>query len=126
MVRLRLPLARFFGYAPLAMSRSLARRRQTGLSNPNIGSNDVGTAVGYLGLGALVGAGLGAVAYVPRTQGALGGATTGVAVTGLGGLIVAIVSDKNRGAGLATAGIGLGGLVLLGLVGGIARGAAGA
>jgi hypothetical protein len=107
----------------LAMSRSLARRR-TGLGNPTtIGSDDVGSAVGYLGLGALVGAGLGALTYTPRTQGALGGATTGVALTGVGGLVVAIASDKNRGAGLATAGIGLGGLVLVGIVAGLARGA---
>ena len=110
----------------VVMSRPLARRR-TGLGNPTaIGSDDVGSAIGYLGLGALVGAGLGALAFVPRAQGALGGAASGVAVTGVGGLVVAIVSDKNRGAGLATAGIGLGGLVLVGLVGGIARGAAAA
>lgn len=106
----------------MAMSRSLARRR-TGLGNPTIGSDDIGSAVGYLGLGALVGAGLGALTFVPRTEGALGGAATGVAVTSVGGIVVAIVSDKNRGAGIATAGIGLGGLVLLGLVGGIVRGA---
>ena len=104
------------------MSRALAYRRRTGLGNPSIGSDDVGTAFGYLGLGALVGAGLGALTYVPRTQGALGGATTGVALTGVGGLVVAIVSDKNRGAGIATAGIGLGGLALLGIVAGVARG----
>lgn len=113
---------RLFWLRCLDMSRSLVRRRRTGLSNPNIGSNDVGTAVGYLGLGALIGAGLGALTYTPRTQGALGGAATGVAVTGVGGLVVGIVSDKNRGAGIAAAGIGLGGLALLGLVGSLVRG----
>lgn len=94
----------------------LARRRRTGLGNPNIGSSDVSTALGYLAIGGLAGAGLGAVLGGPTVaQGALNGATTGVAVTGVGGLVVAIVSDKNRGAGLAAAGIGLGGLVLLGV-----------
>jgi hypothetical protein len=101
----------------------LAKRNRKGLGNP-IGSDDVGSALGYLALGGLIGAGLGAITIPDRAYGALNGAATGVAVTGVGGLVVAIFSDKNRGAGLATAGIGLGGLALVGLVGGLVQGVA--
>ena len=44
---------------------NLARRRRTGLGNP-IGSDDISRGVGWLGIGALVGAGLGAALSTPR------------------------------------------------------------
>jgi hypothetical protein len=98
------------------VSRALARRRHRGLGNP-IGSSDVSDALGYLAIGGLVGAGLGALVGGPTlATGALNGAASGVAITGVGGLVVAIFSEKNRSPGLATAGIGLGGLVLFGVV----------
>jgi hypothetical protein len=98
------------------VSRALARRRRAGLGNP-IGSSDVSDALGYLAIGGLVGAGLGALVGGPTVgTGALNGAASGVAITGVGGLVVAIFSEKNRSPGLATAGIGLGGLVLFGIV----------
>lgn len=96
--------------------RSLARRRGVGLArsrrNP---SSPIGAAIGALTLGGLIGAGLGAVVAPPAATGALTGAQSGVGVTGLGGLLVGIFSERNRMAGLTTAGIGLGGLALLGL-----------
>jgi hypothetical protein len=99
-----------------SMKRS-RRRRSTGLArvrrNPDPGA--VPSAIGALTLGALVGAGAGAITQSPAAQGALAGTQVGVAVTGVGGLLVAIFSEKSRMAGLATAGIGLGGLALFGL-----------
>ena len=96
----------------------MKRRRRTGLTryvraNPDSGA--IPTAIGALTLGALVGAGAGAITQAPAATGALNGAEVGVAVTGVGGLVVAIFSAKSRMSGLATAGIGLGSLALLGL-----------
>jgi hypothetical protein len=99
---------------------NLARRR-TGLANP-IGSDDISRGIGWLGIGALVGGGLGALMYTPRGWGALGGASTGVAVTAVGGLVAAAVSKPNRGAGIAAAGIGLGSLVIVGIASSLLRG----
>jgi hypothetical protein len=92
----------------------LARRRHRGLGNP-AASSDVGTAFTWLGGGAIVGAGLGALTQTPRPAGALNGAAAGVALVGVGGLVVAIIDPSSRSSGFATAGIGLGGLALLGL-----------
>lgn len=93
------------------------RRRRVGLarSNPYETENAVSSAIGALALGALVGAGAGALTQSPAATGALNGAQVGVAVTGVGGLIVSIFSERSRMAGLATAGIGLGTLALFGL-----------
>jgi hypothetical protein len=92
---------------------NLARRR-SGLGNP-IGSDDISRGVGWLGIGALVGAGLGAALSTPRTTGALNGGASGVAITSIGGLVVAAFSPSNRGAGIAAAGIGLGSLAIIGV-----------
>ena len=82
---------------------------------------------------AVIGAGIVAVAagaggtigYVNEDSGfkglaALGGAMTGAAVTGLGGLVVAAASKKYRKPALATAAIGIGGIAVL-LVGNAVR-----
>ena len=98
----------------------LTRRRRTGLGNP-VDSSGVPTALTWLGGGAVVGAGLGALTAPNKPVGALSGAMSGVALVGVGGLIVAVVSKPNRPAGFATAGIGLGGLAILGLVTSIAK-----
>jgi hypothetical protein len=99
--------------------KKLARRRRTGLArarrNPST-EDAVTSALGALTLGALVGAGAGALTQTPAATGALTGAESGVAVTGVGGLVVAIFSEKNRLTGLVTAGMGLGGLAILGVV----------
>jgi hypothetical protein len=99
---------------PMAHRRSLARRRGVGLARRNPPS-PIGSAIGALTLGGLIGAGLGAVVAPPAATGALTGAQSGIGVTGLGGLIVGIFSERHRMAGLTTAGVGLGGLALLGL-----------
>lgn len=90
------------------------RNRRRIRRNPSYGSTEtaVSSALGALILGALVGAGAGALTQSPAATGALTGAESGVAVTAVGGLVVSIFSDKNRLSGLATAGIGLGGLAL--------------
>jgi hypothetical protein len=46
----------------------------------------------------------------------LGGGATGVGVTSLVGLVVGLVSAKNRDAGFVTAGVGLGSLLALNLI----------
>jgi hypothetical protein len=80
-----------------------------------VDSSGVSTALTWLGGGAVVGAGLGALTAANKPTGALSGAMSGVALVGVGGLVVAVISKANRPAGFATAGIGLGGLALLGL-----------
>ncbi len=97
------------------MKRRHLARRNVGIGNPS--SSDVATALHWLGGGAVVGAALGAITTAPITTGALNGAAGGVAIVGVGGLVVAIFDKSARPAGFATAGIGLGGLALLGLVG---------
>jgi hypothetical protein len=62
--------------------------------------------------GAAVGALTNTSAPLPN---ALGGATAMLGLTTLGGLIVALVSKENRDAALATAGIGLLGIVVFGV-----------
>jgi hypothetical protein len=101
------------------MSRRLARRRRSSLAyvNPTTPSA-VGGALGYLGLGAAVGAGVGALGgALSKPQdvlgGALAGGSVGIGFTGLGGFVVGLVSAKNRNVGFATAGIALGGLILI-------------
>jgi hypothetical protein len=113
------------------MSRRLARRsrRDRGLAYANPLSNDaIGKAIGYLGLGAGIGAGVGgiggAVAKPPEILGgAVAGGSVGVGVTALGGFVVGLVSPRNRDAGFATAGIGLGALILVNLAASIASNA---
>jgi hypothetical protein len=100
---------------------NLARR---GFGNPD--TSGVPTALTWLGGGAVVGAGLGALTQPNRPVGALNGAASGVALVGVGGLVVAIFDKSARPAGFATAGIGLGGLALLGLVMNLTKSATGA
>jgi hypothetical protein len=109
--------------------RSMTRHRDRGLAyaNPASGSA-IGSALGYLGLGAGIGAGVGALGGAlskpPEVLGgAVAGGSVGVGVTALGGFIVGLVSVKNRNAGFATAGIGLGGLILINLASNIASNA---
>ncbi len=97
--------------------RSLSRRdRGLAYANP-MREGAIGTALGYLGIGAGVGGGLGAIggglAQPPDLLGGtIGGATIGVGLTAFGGFVVGLVSPKNRDAGFAAAGIGLGALIL--------------
>jgi hypothetical protein len=102
-----------------AMKKLARRRRRTGLAlakrNPST-ENAVTSALGALTLGGLIGAGAGALTQTPAATGALTGAESGVAVVGVGGLVVAIFSDRSRLTGLVTAGMGLGGLALLGII----------
>ena len=95
----------------------LARRRRTGLGNPNV-ADGVAPALMWLGGGALVGGGIG-VAMAPATPGpaVVSGAMSGVALVATGGIVTAIFSKPNRSAGLAAAGIGFGGIMLLSMVG---------
>lgn len=93
----------------------MRRRRK----NPD---SAVETALTWLGGGAAVGGGLGAIFNTQdRAMGALAGAESGVAVVGLGGLLLAVFDKPKRSEGFAAAGIGLGGLVLLGIAMGIAN-----
>jgi hypothetical protein len=106
------------------MSKALARRRRSGLrgGRRNPTKTAVGTALKWLGTGALVGAavgGIGAAAGATQASipiGMLGGGSAGVAVTSLVGLVVGLVSPKNRDAGFVTAGVGLGSLLAVNLV----------
>jgi hypothetical protein len=110
------------------MSRKLSRRsrRDRGLAYANPLSHDaIGTALGYLGMGAGIGAGVGgiggALAKPPEILGgAVAGGSVGVGVTALGGFVVGLVSPRNRDAGFAAAGIGLGALILVNLATSIA------
>ena len=67
--------------------------------------------------GAAVGALTNTSAPLPN---AMGGAAALLSLTTIGGLIVALVSKPNRDAGLATAGVGLAGIVLFGVANRIA------
>jgi hypothetical protein len=106
--------------------RRLSRRRDRGLAYANpTSSSAIGGALGYLGLGAAVGGGLGALGgAMSKPQdllgGAVGGGSVGVGATALGGFVVGLVSPKNRNVGFATAGIGLGALILVNLATNIA------
>jgi hypothetical protein len=98
------------------MSRSLARRR-TGFGNPE---SAVGDALPWVGGTALVGAALsatvsameGAATGANIAYNALAGASGGSGLATLGGIVVALVSPKNRNAGLAAIGLGIGGAFL--------------
>ena len=85
-------------------SRALAKRNPT---------DTVATALGTSAVFALAGGALGAALETPRAEGAVLGAETGLAIAALGGLVVAAVSKPNREAGLVTAGVGLGGILVL-------------
>jgi hypothetical protein len=106
----------------------LARRphRKVVRRNP-IG--DTGRAIGYLTTGGLIGAGAGAVMNAIGSPcgdknpallcgagwGAVQGASWGLGIVSLGALVVAAANDRKRELGLVTAGLGLGGLIILGV-----------
>lgn len=69
------------------------------------------------GVFAAVGSALGAATVTPRDEGAIGGAQAGLIFSSIGGLIVAAVSHAEREKGLMTAGLSLGAIVTLGLLG---------
>ena len=92
-------------------------RRRRARRNP---SSSVGSAIGTDAVFALVGGGIGAVTHTPRAAGAIAGAQGGLALASVGGLVVALVSKPLREQGLVVAGVGLGGILLLGLVGNVA------
>lgn len=100
---------------------SLARRGRRGVAKFNPTSDSaIGGALGYLGLGAIAGSGLGALGGAMSKPadivgGAVAGGSTGVGVVAVGGFIVGLVSARNRNVGFASAGIGLGALVLMNL-----------
>lgn len=94
--------------------RGSVRRRRRGRRNP--GDTAVGSALAWLGGGAIVGAGFGVLTSSSKPTGALVGAEGALAVVGVAGLVVGAFSKKHRQAGFYTAGIGLGSLALLGLV----------
>jgi hypothetical protein len=104
---------------------TMKRRRALARRNP-IESRDIGRGIGWLGTGAVVGAAIGAVVGASANgasatvSGALGGGFSGIAVTAVGSLVAAAVSKPLRSPGLAAAGIGLGSLMLLGIVGALA------
>jgi hypothetical protein len=111
------------------MSRRLSRHRDRGLAYANpTSSSAIGGAIGYLGLGAAVGGGLGALGGamakpIDILGGAVGGGSVGVGATALGGFVVGLVSPANRNVGFATAGIGLASLILVNLATSIAANA---
>ena len=102
------------------MSKVLRRRRSRGLANPLGGGGAISSALSYLGIAAVAGGALGSVGGalqqpVDVLGGALAGASVGVGVTALGGFVVGLVSERNRNAGFAMAGIGWGALILVNL-----------
>jgi hypothetical protein len=103
-----------------------SRRRDRGLAYANPMRGDAVTSgLVALGVGAGIGGGLGAIGgsmqKPPDTMGGVvTGASAGVGLTALGGFVLGLVSPKRRDAGFAAAGIGLGGLIVLNLVAGLA------
>lgn len=82
---------------------------------------DIETALTWVAGGSIVGGGLGAggaainnTAVVPALE---YGAGVGVGLVTIGGLVVALANPKAREEGLATAGLGLGALILGAIVG---------
>ncbi|MDE2102697.1 MAG: hypothetical protein KGL39_35965 [Patescibacteria group bacterium] len=77
---------------------------------------DLETALTWVAGASVVGGGLGAVGSAMNNTAALpsveNGAGVGVALVTLGGLVVAIANPRAREEGLATAGMGLGALIL--------------
>lgn len=98
------------------MSKALARRRRLAHRNP-LAKHGVGDAISTTALFGLVGGGIGAAIHTPRGAGAVAGAQGGLALLGLGGLVVALVSKPLREQALVTTGVSLGGVLLLGAVG---------
>lgn len=98
----------------VAIAYRVQRENRRRHRNPQASS--MAEAGAWLTGGALVGAGIGALSQTPATTGALTGATSGVALVGVGGILVAIFSKKHRDAGITAAGLGLGGLVIAGLL----------
>jgi hypothetical protein len=102
------------------MSRALARRPRR-RRNPG---SELGTGLVNVGVaaaaGAAVDAGLSGAfnrAEIPVWPNAtLEGASAGAGLATLGGVIVALVSSRYRNEGLATAGVGLGVLVVMSIV----------
>ena len=100
--------------------RRLARRNSLAYANPT-SKSAVGGALGYLGLGAAVGGGLGAVGgSMAKPQdvlgGAVSGASVGVGAVAMAGIIVGLVDASARNVGFAAGGIGIGALILTNLV----------
>lgn len=83
--------------------------------------SDLETAVTWIVGSAVVGGGLGAAGSAlnntPALPGVENGAGVGVALVSLGGLVVALANPRAREEGLATAGLGLGALILGAIVG---------
>jgi hypothetical protein len=82
---------------------------------------DLETALTWIGGGAVVGGGLGAAGSAlnntPALPGVENGAGVGVALVSLGALVVAVANPRAREESLATAGLGLGALILGAIVG---------
>jgi len=104
-------------------TRSIApRRRRRAMENP---SPAVNTAIKWLGGAALVGGALGVVGAIgaPKATNtaakAMSGAGGAVSVVAVGGLIYGLIEPKDRDAAFATAGLGLGLSIVLGIIGGI-------
>ena len=94
--------------------RKAGKSRRRGRRNP---TSTTGTALGYLAEAAVVGAVVGAIFNLSAPgPSALSGAQSGVALAGIGGLLFGIFDKKKRDVGFVTAGVGLGGLVLLSIV----------
>lgn len=80
------------------------------------------TAIKWLGGGALVGGALGAFVGIgagPTNNtiaSAMGGAASAVGLVAIGGLVYGLVEPKDRDAAFATAGLGLAGSILLGVI----------
>lgn len=77
---------------------------------------DIAEAVAWVAGGTIVGGGLGAVGAAMNNNPALpsveNGAGVGVALVTVGGLVVALANPRAREEGLATAGLGVGALIL--------------
>jgi hypothetical protein len=103
------------GYATLD---AVSTAKQQVAQHPVIAG--AGAVAGGAGVGAVFALGARALSKPERRQfdfgpgvDALGGALTGVAATGVGGLLVAAVSPRYRGPALAASGIAIGGVALL-------------
>jgi hypothetical protein len=104
------------------MSRALARsRRRRARRNP---SNAITEALPWVAGASAVGAALSVIPDIigPKVAGAsaipydaLAGAAIGSSAVMLPGIVVALVSEKYRNAGLAGIGLGLGGWILFGM-----------
>jgi hypothetical protein len=107
----------------------LARRPHRKVVRRHNPSGDAGRAVGYLATGGVIGAGAGAILNALNSPcagqnpallcgagwGAVQGASWGLGIVSLGALVVAAANERKRELGLVTAGLGLGGLIVLGV-----------